>query len=84
MLWSAKNTRVTIVDMKADIERTFDDLPRLLRGSEVAAALGISRAQAYKWMSSGVLPTLRRGRCIRVPKSALEEWISKNTCAPAA
>lgn len=60
------------------------DLPRLLRGVEVAQALGISRALAYRWMASGVLPTLRRGRTIRVPKTALEAWISENTNRPAA
>ena len=55
------------------------ELPRLLRATEVAIALGVSRALAYKWMASGVLPTVRRGRCIRVPLSALEKWIATNT-----
>ncbi|MGO9241169.1 MAG: helix-turn-helix domain-containing protein [Bryobacteraceae bacterium] len=51
----------------------------LLRGSEVAQTLGISRALAYRWMASGVLPTLRRGRCIRVPAEALQEWVAAST-----
>jgi excisionase family DNA binding protein len=55
-----------------------------LRGSKVAQALGVSRALAYKWMASGVLPTVRRGRVIRVPQAALQAWIAKNTKQPAA
>jgi excisionase family DNA binding protein len=53
----------------------------LLRGNEVAAALGISRALAYRWMQDGTLPVLRApaGRVVRVPRAALEQWIAENT-----
>lgn len=51
----------------------------LLRANEVAAALGVGRATAYEMMASGVLPTVRLGRSIRVPKAALEEWVRNNT-----
>ena len=33
--------------------------PLLLKGAQVAEALGISRALAYRWMSGGILPTVR-------------------------
>jgi excisionase family DNA binding protein len=48
----------------------------LLRGSEVAEALGISKALAYRWMNDGTLPTIREGRLVRVPAGALEEFIA--------
>ncbi len=53
----------------------------LLRGNEVAAALGISRALAYRWMQDGTLPVLRApaGRVVRVPRVALEQWIETHT-----
>jgi excisionase family DNA binding protein len=53
----------------------------LLRGGEVAAMLGISRALAFRWMQTGVLPTVRigAGRTVRVPKDALCDWIKANT-----
>jgi excisionase family DNA binding protein len=57
----------------------------LLRGGEVAAMLGISRALAFRWMAEGVLPTVRiRGaRTVRVPEEALHDWIRANTnCEP--
>lgn len=53
--------------------------PLLLRGREVADALGISRALAYRWMSNGTIPTIRHGRAIRVPRGALIAWIARNT-----
>lgn len=54
-------------------------LPLLLRGGEVARLLGISRALAFRWMQQGVLPTVRHSKTVRVPSSALLEWIEDNT-----
>jgi excisionase family DNA binding protein len=57
-----------------------DPMERLmLRGTEVAQVLGISRARSYRWMQSGILPTVRRGRAVRVPRAALMAWIERNT-----
>ncbi|OPZ80345.1 MAG: Helix-turn-helix domain protein [bacterium ADurb.Bin429] len=60
------------------------DASLLLRGGEVAELLGISRALAYRWMSTGVLPVIRRGRSIRVPRAALLRWIDEHTEHPEA
>ena len=38
--------------------------PLLLKGAQVAEALGISRALAYRWMSGGILPTVRVSKSI--------------------
>jgi excisionase family DNA binding protein len=61
--------------------QTVNRRPLLLRGIEVAATLGISRALAYRWMQDGTLPVLRApsGRVVRVPRAALEQWIAENT-----
>jgi len=55
----------------------------LLRGGEVAAMLGISRALAFRWMQDGTLPVVRiaGARTVRVPEDALREWIRRNTRA---
>jgi excisionase family DNA binding protein len=55
----------------------------LLRGGEVAGLLNISRALAYRWMQAGVLPVVRVGRTVRVPRSACLRWIEQNTQQPA-
>lgn len=53
----------------------------LLKGHEVAELLGISRALAYRWMQTGVLPVVRvpASRSARVPKAALLQWIENQT-----
>lgn len=58
----------------------------LLRGDEVAAALGCSRALAYRWMQNGVLPVVRvpGARSVRVPRAALMRWIEEQTEHPGA
>ena len=63
-----------------------DNAKLLLRGVEVAQALNVSRALAYRWMASGILPVIRvpGTRSIRVPKAALDRWIEQNTQRPEA
>jgi len=57
----------------------------LLRGTEVAEALGCSRALAYRLMSSGGLPVVRVGsKSIRVPRAGLLRWIEERTEQPEA
>jgi excisionase family DNA binding protein len=48
-----------------------DGLPLVLTVTEVAAALGISRAHAYGLVARGELPSLRLGRRIVVPRREL-------------
>lgn len=51
----------------------------LLTVEEVQAVLGIGRWKAYRMIERGELPTLRVGRLVRVPRSALMDWIAMNT-----
>jgi len=53
----------------------------LLRGGEVAALMGISRAQAFRWMANGTLPTVRMpgSRTVRVPRAALLRFLEERT-----
>jgi excisionase family DNA binding protein len=51
----------------------------LLKADEVARRLSLGRATVYQMMASGELPTLRKGRAVRVPARALERWIERNT-----
>lgn len=49
----------------------------LLRPLEAAEALGISRAKAYELIAAGEIPSVKLGGCVRVPVSALENWIAE-------
>lgn len=53
----------------------------LLKADEVARRLSLGRATVYLMMSSGELPTFRKGRAVRVPARALEQWIEQRTHA---
>lgn len=62
-----------VVDITAVIDRSC------LKAQGVAECLSISRAQAYKMMRAGELPTIPVGRSLRVPVKALDRWIEART-----
>jgi excisionase family DNA binding protein len=59
------------------IEDPLED--RLLRAADVQAQLGMSRAKVYRLMQHNILPTVRIGGSVRVPRKALFKWIEENT-----
>jgi excisionase family DNA binding protein len=73
---------VGYVNPPDDTRRTMED--RALRVPEVAQRLGISRTKAWQMARAGELPTLRLGRSVRVPVSALARWIEEQTNDPKA
>jgi excisionase family DNA binding protein len=52
---------------------------RLLRPREVQEVVGLSRSAVYAYIASGVLPSVKVGKSVRVPSAALDEWIGRNT-----
>ena len=58
------------------IEMTTE--PWLLDSREVARLLGIGRTKTFQLMARAELPVIRIGRCVRVPRSALADWLEKN------
>ena len=54
----------------------------LLDSRDVARLLGIGRTKTFQLMMSGELPTIRLGRCVRVPATALYLWIETRTQLP--
>lgn len=55
----------------------------LLRVSEAATVLRISRNKAYELVRQGVLPAVHLGKNIRIPRQALERWIVDQSTPPA-
>lgn len=49
---------------------------RLLKGSEVAEILNVSKAFAYRMMAQGRIPAVRLGRSVRVRPEDLEGFIA--------
>ncbi len=56
--------------------RRGDGFAMLLTPREVEAELRLGRTRTYQLLRSGEIPSLRVGRAIRVPRAALERWIS--------
>jgi excisionase family DNA binding protein len=48
----------------------------LLRPSEAAEVIGVSRARAYELIAKGVIPSMRIGSSLRVPVEALRAWVA--------
>lgn len=51
---------------------------QLIRASEVAKLLNISRSKAYQLFQLGKIPTVRFGASIRVRACDLEEYIQRS------
>ena len=51
----------------------------LLRVSEVAEALGISRSHCYELIQAGKLPTIRLGASVRIPRAWLTRFVEEET-----
>ncbi len=46
----------------------------LLRPSEVTQILGIGRSLVYELIARKEIPSIRLGRCIRIPSESLQRW----------
>jgi len=47
----------------------------LLKPSEVAQILGIGRSLVYELIARKEIPSIRLGRCIRIPSESLQHWL---------
>lgn len=52
--------------------------PLLVDARQCAALCGVSRATWYAWQAGGAipLPTMRRGRVVRLSRREIEAWIA--------
>lgn len=52
--------------------------PRLMKASEIAKVLHVSRAQAYKLLQTGAIPRFEFGGCIRAREEDVREYFRKH------
>jgi excisionase family DNA binding protein len=57
----------------------FDRLPDVLTVPELQAYLRIGRRQAYELVRSGAIYSVRVSSAIRIPKSALAQYLAPKT-----
>lgn len=53
--------------------------PMLLTVAQVASLMQIARSRAYELVAQGVIPSVRVGRSVRVPRAALVAWVASST-----
>ncbi len=53
--------------------------PWLLDSREVSNLLGIGRTKVFQMMARAELPVVHMGRCVRVPRQALQDWVQNRT-----
>lgn len=58
-----------------------NDIPKLLTIDEVAGILNVKVARAYELARTGLLPTVRLGRQVRVEERRLIAWIEAGGAA---
>jgi len=58
---------------------SLTDAPDVLAVQDVARILRIGRNQAYELVRSGVIASVRIGRSIRVPKTAVLRFLGEGT-----
>jgi excisionase family DNA binding protein len=54
----------------------MDTVKLLLTPVEAATALGIGRSTIYELMRTGALPSVRIGRCRRIPVTGVRDYIA--------
>jgi prophage regulatory protein len=47
----------------------------LLKPMEVTQVLGIGRSLVYELIARKEIPSVRLGRCVRVPAESLKKWL---------
>lgn len=60
-----------------DESNRFEDLPLVLRVEDLMPLLSIGRNTAYALVRSGQIRSFRIGRCYRIPKDSVAEYLEK-------
>ena len=56
--------------------RSLDELPLVLRVEDLMPVLDIGRNAAYELVRSGQIRSVRIGRKLRIPKQAVEDFLT--------
>jgi excisionase family DNA binding protein len=51
----------------------------MLRPADIAARLGVSPGRIYQLIAAGLIPAVRVGRALRIPRAAWEGWLRERS-----
>ena len=49
----------------------------MLKASDIAPQLGLTSGRVYQLIQKGVIPSVKCGRSVRIPKRDWEKWLAK-------
>ena len=55
-----------------------------LRAADIAPRLGVCPSRVYQLMQAGMLPVVRRGHAVMVPRKAFEMWLEMQNATALA
>ena len=58
-------------------------MDKFYRPEEISRLLKVAPATPYKWIREGKLPVHRLGKCLRVAREDLEEFLRQRRCVKA-
>lgn len=68
------------------IDQEVDSLPEgrpmLLTVKDLESELQLGRTRTYELVRSGVIPVIRIGRAVRIPREALRRWVERQASGP--
>jgi excisionase family DNA binding protein len=53
----------------------MDDTMELLRPVDIAPSLGVGTGRVYQLIAEGVIPAVRVGGSLRIPRAAWQQWL---------
>lgn len=60
-----------------DKQNRYEDLPLVLCIEDLMQLLSIGRNTAYKLLRSGKIKSIRIGKCYRIPRDSITEYLRK-------
>jgi excisionase family DNA binding protein len=64
-------------DTEGDVMSVTTRKPEWLSLKDFQQLIGIGRTKAYELVVTGELPAVRIGRCIRINRRELDEWLHR-------
>jgi excisionase family DNA binding protein len=55
----------------------MSETQQFMRPADIAPVLRVTTSRVYQLIASGVIPAVRVGGAIRIPRSAWEEWLRR-------
>ena len=69
---------MTTASISTQATNDTDLSPTFLTVEQIAKRLYVGRSTAYNMINAGEIPSIRFGRLIRIPLSALDAYLSRN------